>query len=162
DEAIFSLVPVPKDAVEFFEQKGADEDTQSAWSATWASAQTGRYPLPAAPSVPPVYDDLYPQQSSMSLMLPGIAYGAAPPAAMAPPLPFRPMPMPAEKSAGFSLPTLPSFGGGDELEVRAAFNAPPFTEGSAPQAEPLQLRSDFSPEAAFSPAVVLTGSKPAS
>jgi alpha-2-macroglobulin len=168
DEAIFSIVPAPTPATEFFERPlPSIALDKPAWSATWASAQVGRSLTPM-----PV------------VMNPGVAFGGSydgPSFAMAPQAFGAPPGAVMLSAAPVEVLRARSKGGGSAVAAIASLSVAPFAlaveagaalagslaekshpidgAGGAGEA-PIALRSDFSAEAAWYPGVSFDGARP--
>jgi alpha-2-macroglobulin len=163
DEALFSVVPAPRPAVQFFEESPPELDMKPAWSAAWASAQAGRQPpvpihavsekLGAMILAPPFgLQGLPMAQAAGPMGGLGMALGAPAPG---PPMAMSSVP---RKSAGpfrARKEMMSRGGGGDEIDMQAEGGAGASDEVSASTAAPVALRSDFSSEAAWFPEVPL-------
>lgn len=167
DEAIFSLVAVPKSPRAFFEDSPPRPESFAAWSVTAANVHRGRQTysprdtydlLPQAPAQEMAYLGGIPAQS-MAMPMPMMARAAAPMMDM-------PLPAPAAKSGGplraaaaiAAAPVaLAAAGAGmlverGRMKNRLASAEIEQQDGAASMnAAPVQLRSDFSSEAAWIP-----------
>lgn len=166
DEAIFSLVAPPKSPKTFFEDSPPRPESYAAWSVLSAAAQRGREVESRRPSNGrqgvsyggPVLDEVcdLPMMQSRSMPMPG----APPPMmAMAAPAPKSASPMRA--AAALAVAPVALVAGGAELaagalrrrsEEAAKEDALEQQEAGAMANEaPVQLRNDFSSEAAWIP-----------
>lgn len=162
DEALFSLVAPPKSPLAFFEDSPPRPQSFPAWSAASAHAQQGRIVYSHVPRVD------YLQHSVVAGGLPPPApmiagVGDMPAASYAMPVPMAPAarksasPMRAAAAIAAAPVALVGAGAGlvAEAVMRKRQEAPGGLEEDAgaamPQNAPVQLRSDFSSEAAWIP-----------
>lgn len=170
DEAIFAIVPPPQNPRKFFEESPPRPECFAAWSAVSAWAQRGRSAYGRACD-----DDGVLQMQTLAGGLPqGVMYEAV--ASRSMPMPSAPMMMaaPAPKSGGalraaaaIAAAPVALVGAGVDLaaermkERRGKSDEPALAEqqeegGAGGGAAPVQLRSDFSSEAAWIPSVRFT------
>jgi hypothetical protein len=165
DEALFALVPAPRDPLAFFEADPPASKSPPAFSTSSDQPQQGRGihgARPFSPGRPGRYSDteLY---ASLDM---DESEGIAMPRSMAMPSPgMVPMQVQAapRSRSGFSMPSMPSM----PSRSSSATPAREKSDGNAPEASqvveaPATLRSDFSAEAAWFAEVPLEGPAAAS
>ncbi len=163
DEAIFSLVPPPKNPIVFFEESPPHPESFAAWSVVSAQAQTGRqvlahgsYDLPnemiqhGVALGGPIYD-----VQSLSMAMPS----AAPMMMMASRAPKSASPLRAAAMVAAAPIALVGAGAGLVAEAMSKKRESAEASGGRPEdvpasnahSAPVLLRSDFSSEAAWIP-----------
>lgn len=169
DEAIFSIVPAPTPAIEFFEQPSASAPSDKpAWSSSWEGAQRGRALVSVTSSV--VYESgAFDQLETMMASAPkgGGAFlrNVRPQAVFAA---AAPMSAPARSSsaigavAGVAVAPFALLAqGGVALagSIAGGFRSSDEADGAGGGA-PIALRSDFSAEAVWYSGVPFDGTRP--